>query len=99
MKTIMDISVAVTPHRSLNSCRGIIRCRDLRDCDDAEVLAELQPQGVTAIYHMLATRNGIKEPTNTFVLTFNTPTLPESIKVGYLRVRTEQYIPNPLRCY
>jgi len=99
IKTILDINVAATPHRTLNSCRGIIRCRDLRDCDDTEVLHELQPQGVTAVHHILATRNGIKEPTNTFVLTFNTPTLPTTIKVGYLRVHTEQYVPNPLRCY
>ena len=99
IKTILDINVAATPHRTLNSCRGIIRCRDLRDCDDTEVLHELQPQGVTAVHHILATRNGIKEPTNTFILTFNTPTLPTTIKVGYLRVHTEQYVPNPLRCY
>ena len=31
------VAVKVTPHRSLNTTEGIIRCRDLRDCDDEEI--------------------------------------------------------------
>ena len=30
---------------------------------------------------------------------FNTPKIPEKIKVGYTMERVEQYIPNTLRCY
>jgi hypothetical protein len=28
----IDVHVKVSPHRSLNKSKGIIRCRDLRDC-------------------------------------------------------------------
>lgn len=93
------VPVTVTAHKTLNTCRGVIRCRELRDCDDEEVMAELKAHGVISVHHVQATRSGKKEPTNTFILTFDAPTLPQRIKVGYLSVTVEQYIPNPLRCF
>jgi hypothetical protein len=94
-----DTPISVTPHRSLNSCRGVIRCRELRDCDDTEVLAALGPQGVVEVKHILTKRNEKLEPTNTFILTFKTPTPPKSVKIAYMNVSVDLYIPNPLRCY
>ena len=35
-------------------------------------------------------------PTNTLILTFNTPTLPDSVKPGYLCIPVVLYTPNPL---
>ena len=32
-------------------------------------------------------------------MTFNTPRIPEKIKVGYSMEKVEQFVPNPLRCY
>ena len=40
--------VKVTAHRSLNTRRGIIRCREFRDCDDTEVLNAPSSQGVSS---------------------------------------------------
>ena len=37
--------------------------------------------------------------TNTFVFTFNTSILPKQLKVAFLRISVDPYIPNPLRCY
>ena len=37
------IPIKVTPHRTLNSSRGVIRSRDLRDCTETEVLDALSP--------------------------------------------------------
>ena len=37
--------------------------------------------------------------TNTLILTFNTPKIPESLKVCYLNIPVSQFVPNPLRCY
>jgi hypothetical protein len=67
----------------------------LRDCDDTEVLTELASAGVTHVKHILTKRDGNLEPTNTFILTFDRPTLPTHITVGYLRVPVELFIPNP----
>ena len=37
--------------------------------------------------------------TNTYIMSFNTPKIPEKIKAGYTMERVEQYVPNSLRCY
>ena len=39
------------------------------------------------------------KPTNTYVFTFNSPILPTAIKVGFIQVKVDVYIQNPLRCY
>jgi len=92
-------TVKVTPHRSLNSSRGIIRCREFRDCDDVEVLNALSAQGVTSAKRMLSKRNNVLVPTNTFILNFDLPTPPKVLKAAYMKIDVEPYIPNPLRCY
>ena len=99
MHTWIDIPVKVSPHRSLNSSRGVIRCRDFRDCSDDEILDALKSQGVTSVKHITSNRNGTVEPTNTIIVTFNTPTAPTFIKAAYQKVAVETFIPNPLRCY
>ncbi|GFV45655.1 uncharacterized protein TNCV_3323741 [Trichonephila clavipes] len=38
-------------------------------------------------------------PTKHLILTFSSPTLPQSIKAGYLNCKIRPYIPNPLRCF
>ena len=59
----------------------------------------MREQGDTAVRRIHIRRDGILKPTNTFVLTFNTPVLPQHTKVGYFRLAVDIYIPNPLRCY
>jgi hypothetical protein len=95
----IDTPISVSPHRSLNSSRGVIRCREFRDCDDDDILEDLRGQGVIAVKHILSKRNGKVEPTNTVILTFNKPTAPKSIKSAYMKILVEPYIPNPLRCF
>ena len=99
MSMWVDQEVEITAHRSLNTSKGIIRCREFRDSDDAEILNALGGQGVTAVKRITVNRNGITEPTNTFVLTFATPTAPSDVKAAYMRIPVEIYIPNPLRCF
>jgi hypothetical protein len=99
IENVAGLPVTVSPHRTLNCSRGVIRCRDLRDCDDEEVLNELRPAGVVAVRHITSKRDGKDMPTNTFILTFDTPILPSHIKVGYLRVVVDLFIPSPLRCF
>ena len=96
MTNWLNIDIKVTPHRSLNSSRGVIRCRDFRECEDAEVLDALRSQGVTALKHIRLRKGDQTEPTNTFILTFATPTPPKFIKAAYLRIPVELFIPNPL---
>jgi len=95
MHTWVDQSIVVIHHRSLNTSRGVIRCREFYDCDDAEVLEALSPQGV----RIVSKRNGMIEKTHTFVITFGIPSSPKSIRAAYMKLTVDPYITSPLRCF
>lgn len=99
MTHIHDIPIKITTHGTLNSKKGVIRCADLKDMTEDDLLTELQEQGVIEVKRIKFKKNGILQNSNTLILTFGTHTLPETIKAGYLRLQVSQYIPNPLRCY
>ena len=42
---------------------------------------------------------GQEKDTNTLFLTFCNASPPKDICIGYLRVKVEPFIPNPLRCF
>jgi hypothetical protein len=99
MHTWISTSVKVTPHRSMNTCKGVIRCREIRDCSDDEVLEALCHEGVTHIKHVYAKKNGVNVHSNTFIVAFNKPTLPKVVKAAYVVIPVEPFVPNPLRCF
>ncbi|XP_041347341.1 uncharacterized protein LOC121367293 [Gigantopelta aegis] len=94
-----NVPIKVTAHSSLNSSKGVIRCRDLEGVSEEEICQNLRTQGVTAVRRIKVRRNNDLLPTNTCILTFNVPTLPQSVKAGYLNIPVEPFIPNPLRCF
>jgi len=93
------VPVKVTPHRTLNTCKGVIRSRDVAACSVEEIVGELGPQGVTDALVISVKDGNAKRRTNTIILTFALPRPPKHIKAGYIRVPVDLYIPNPLRCY
>jgi len=93
------VPVKVSPHRSLNTSRGVIRSRDIADCNVEELVEELQLQGVTAASIIHVRDGDSRRRINTVILTFASPQPPKHITAGYLRVPVEPYIPNPLRCF
>ena len=78
--------VKVYPHPSLNSSKGVIRCPDLSGLLDEDILAELKPQEVSGVRRISFLKGERRIPTNTLVLTFSTPHLPKTNRVGYLVV-------------
>ncbi|GFU41028.1 putative RNA-directed DNA polymerase from transposon BS [Trichonephila clavipes] len=48
-KTFLDFPLTVTPHRSLNSCRGAISEPDLLCSSETEILEGLSDHGVTQV--------------------------------------------------
>ena len=93
------ISVSVSPHPSLNSSKGIIRCSDLDQTSIEEIISELSPQGVTQVSRHKIKRNDSIINTHTYFLTFNSPSPPSFLSIGYLKVSVSPYFPNPLRCF
>jgi len=96
-KSFVNMPVSVTEHRSLNSCKGVIRCRDLAGLPEEDIAHELHNQRVTHVRRICIERG--TKPTDTYILTFQSTQVPKAIKVGYLNVRVDLYIPNPLRCF
>ncbi|GFW43718.1 uncharacterized protein TNCV_4770671 [Trichonephila clavipes] len=92
-------TLTVTPHKSLNSCRGVISEPDNLCASEAEILEGLSDQGVTQVRSITILRDSTRLPTKHIILTFNSPKLPITIKAGYLNCKIRPYIPNPLRCF
>ena len=96
---LVDRPIKVSPHRALNSTKGVIKCPELKGVSELEIKQELKSQGVVEVRRALFRKGSETLPTNTLFLTFCTPTLPQSIKVGYLNVRVSLYVPSPMRCF
>jgi len=61
--------VTASPHRTLNTCKGVIRCAPLVDCDKDHTLKELKPQGVSDITNITVKHDsGSRKNTNTFII-------------------------------
>ena len=94
-----SVPVKVSAHRSLNSSRGVIRNFDLAQMTAEELVEELAPQGVIGARHITQRRGLTNRRTPVVVLTFGTPLPPVELKTGYLVLKVDRFIPNPLRCY
>ena len=75
-----NLNVTVTEHETLNSCKGIIRDRMLKNETEENITEYLKTQGVTACKRFTIKKDGNLIETNTLLLTFNTTTLPKSLK-------------------
>ena len=87
----------MTPHRSLNCSKGVVSNWELAKTDPGEINENIP--SVVDVQCVVVKRNNMGIKTNTLILTFNTPKLPESLKVCYLNIPVSQFVPNPLRCY
>ena len=77
----------------------MIRCRDLEGVSEEEIYQNVSSQDVTSFRRIKVRPNNELLPTDTFVLTFNVPTLHKPMKACYLNIPVEPFIPNPLRCF
>ncbi|GFY35363.1 uncharacterized protein TNCV_797121 [Trichonephila clavipes] len=98
-KTFIDSNLTVTPHKSLNSCRGVISEPDLLYASEGEILEGLSDQGVTQVRRITILKDSTRLPTKHIILSFNSPKLPTTIKAGYLNCKIRPNIQNPLRCF
>ena len=95
------MAVTASAHRTLNSSKGVIKDyhKDLFFMADEDIVKELSDQGVTDVSRFILKKDGESIKTNTLFVTFNTPTPPKELKIGYYIVKVQMYIPNPLRCF
>lgn len=93
--SLAQLKVTVTPHRSLNTTQGVISERELLHESEEDLLEGLKDQGVTAVRRITMRRAGEEIRTKHVVLTFNRPTLPESVHAAFIACEVRPYIPNP----
>lgn len=76
-QTLFDVPVSVSAHRSMNSCKGVIRCLDLIHVPENEILQNLDYAGVTYVKKIQSYRTGRALDTPVVILTFQGNTLPQ----------------------
>ena len=64
-----SVPVAVSPHRSLNTSKGVIRYSELAAMDTEELTAELKRLQVIKIDRIMVNRNNERKPSNALILT------------------------------
>lgn len=94
-----DTNLIVTPHRTMNTTRGVVSDDDLLGLTEAELLEGFSEQNVINVKRIRIRRDGKEVQTKHLILTFNSSVLPDSIEAGYIKLRVRPYIPNPLRCF
>ena len=107
MTQIDQFHVKVSPHRSLNTRKGVAKFdRAATDMSNEEVRDALNssPRNrdmpfVAEAYRVSANRNNGKQPTGTFFLTFHGTTLPKKIQLGFEQFDVHLYVASPRRCF
>ena len=97
-KNLHIVPIKCSPHKTLNYSKGIVRHERLKQGTVEEIKHALREVAIDA-HRFTSLREGKKVPTGPIVLTFNTPEKPANVKLGYLQLPVETYIPNPLRCF
>ena len=90
-----------SPHRSLNTSKGVVRCKELLLSNKEEIIEELKGQGVTDVVNIAvkADEANTRQKTNTFIFTSAIPNPPKYLQAYYMRIPVVRYIPKPLRCF
>lgn len=93
-----SITIDVTEHKFLNTCKGVVYCNALRGIEESEILEELKSQSVIEVNKIFKKVNGVLQETGLVVFKFAQSSLPDYIYVGYEKINIRTYIPMPLRC-
>ena len=80
-KLLGYLPVKVSPHRTLNSSKFVIKCEELDKMEEDEIKKELQPQGIIAVKR-------ISIQYSLYVLNIKGQTIPKRINIGYLKKET-----------
>ena len=96
IKSFLGKPVEVTPHRRLNTSRGVIRHWEFKNTEPEEWK---DVPGVLEARQITTTKRGKEEKTPLWILTFDQPTPPVSLQVEYLRLVVRPFVRKPLRCF
>jgi hypothetical protein len=84
---------------SLNSCHGVVTTNYLDGMTDEEIQSSLVDKSVSEVYWLIGKINSKPFLLSTVFLTFEVPTLPSTVHIGYEAVSVQLYVPNPMCCF
>ena len=99
MKKFHDLKCCAYPHAKLNTSKCIVRGKELTLATSEEIETAYKKLGIKEYRRVTIRRNDETIQTHTYILTFEKPSMPKEIRIGYTIERVEQYIPAPLRCF
>ena len=99
MTNLHTFDVVVSIHSGLNTCKGVITCRDLKSMEEKEIVEFMQDQDVVDAKFITRMRDNVRQRTFSVILTFGKESVPEYVYVGYERLNCRVYVPLPLRCF
>ena len=99
LKILNNVNVQVTEHASLNQIKGTIHYKNRPGYTEDELLSELNPQNVAALYNIRKRVSGVLERTPIYVVTFDACSLPKEVTIGWTTCSVREYIPLPRRCF
>lgn len=92
--------VSVTPQRSFNSLRGVVRSKAFSCCSVDELQDHLASQGVTHVRRVTIKRGSENVDTDTYILSFDRHVLPRSVTLAsWHRELVSPYKERPQLCY
>ena len=90
---LANCSIKVVPHHSMNPQKGVIRCRGIYNTTEEEILENVSAQSITEVKKIRIQRVRRRKNTGIIILTFGPSILPVSVKIRFLRVMVDAYIP------
>ena len=99
IKKLGDIEVVIEEHQFLNTSKGTVYCDAIKNMSVDDIKKEMKSQDVIDVYRFTKKEGDVITPMHLYVLTFNKPTLPSEVKIGYIKCDVRMFIPNPRRCF
>ena len=100
IKKLGEYEVDIEKHKFLNRCRGTVFDFATINMEEEEIKDELKEYRVEKVLKKSTfdkTKKG-KVFTGKLVLTFDREEIPKEVTLGFLRLKVEQYIPDPFLC-
>lgn len=97
-KHIDIVPVKIEMHKTLNSVQGRIFSRKIINIPEDELIKSLEDQKIIDIRKFTKKEGDKIVATGAAVVTFDLIHRPNIIKLGWERVKVEEYISNPMRC-
>ena len=87
MEKFHNLKCRAYPHAKLNTSKGVVRTKELSLATLEEIETAFKKQGIKEYRRVTIHRNDETIQTHTYILTFEKPSIPKEIGIGYTKGR------------